>query len=41
MNKYQYDDEYFIADEAKIFPSHLTYEEEEIFSYQLKYGKRK
>ena len=41
MNKYQYDDEYFIADEARIFPSFLNYEEEEAFSCQLRYGKRK
>ena len=31
MHKYQYDDEYFIAEEANIFPSFLTYEEEELF----------
>ena len=39
MNKYQYDDEFFLADEANIFPSHLTYEEEEIFIRYLNYGK--
>ena len=39
MNKYQYDDEYFIAEEAKMFLTFLDYEEEEAFARILSYGK--
>lgn len=39
MNKYQYDDQYFIAEEANVFLSFLDYEEEEAFSRHLHYGK--
>lgn len=41
MNKYQYDEEYIIAEEAKLFFFFLDYEEEEAFSRQLRYGKYK
>ena len=39
MNKYQYDDEYYIAEEANVFLSFLNYEEEEAFARALIYGK--
>lgn len=39
MNKYQYDDEYFIAEEAGLFQLFLDIEEEEAYSRYLKYGK--
>jgi len=39
MNKYQYDDEYFIAEEANLFLYFLDYEEEEAFAQHLCYGK--
>ena len=35
MNKYQYDDQYFIAEEAHLFLSFLDYEEEEAYSRAL------
>ena len=39
MNKYQYDEEYVIAEEAKLFLSFLDYEEEEAYSRHLKNGR--
>lgn len=39
MNKYQYDDEYFIAVNAGIFLSFQDYEEEEAFLHALHNGK--
>lgn len=41
MNKYQYDDEYFIAVESdNVFLDFLDYEEEEAFARTLTYGRR-
>ena len=40
MNKYQYDDEYFIAAEANVFLSFLDFEEEEAFARSLRNGKK-
>lgn len=40
MNKYQYDDEYFIAEEANVFLKFNDFEEEEAFAHVLYYGKR-
>lgn len=41
MNKYQYDDEYFIAAENNnVFLQFLDYEEEEAFARVLTYGRR-
>ena len=39
MNKYQYDNEYFLAEEANIFFSFLDPEEEEAYARTLKNGK--
>lgn len=39
MNKYQYDDQYFLANEADIFIHFENYEEEEAFAHYLIYGK--
>ena len=39
MNKYQYDDEYFIAITADVFLSFSDYEEEEAFARALHNGK--
>ena len=39
MNKYQYDDEYFIAEQNNIFLKFSDYEEEEAFSRVIHYGK--
>ena len=39
-NKYQYDDEYFIAVESDFFPKHLNYEDEVAFFRALCYGRR-
>ena len=39
MNKYQYDDQYFIAEEANVFFHFLDLEEEEAFARHLSYGK--
>ena len=35
MNKYQYDDEYFIAAESNVFLNFSDYEEEEAFARHL------
>lgn len=40
MNKYQYDDVYFIADEANVFLPFEDYEEEEAFARDLMYGRK-
>lgn len=41
MNKYQYDDEYFIAVESgNVFLVFPDYEEEEAFARTLTYGRR-
>ena len=39
MRKYQYDDVYFIAKQANIFPLYADYEQEEAFSRIVNYGK--
>lgn len=39
MNKYQYDDEYFIAEEANVFLKFDNFEEEEAFARHLFYEK--
>lgn len=41
MNKYQYDDEYFIAVESRnVFLDFFDYEEEEAFARVLMHGRR-
>ena len=39
MNKYQYDDVYFIAEESEVFLTFSDYEEEEAYARHLIYGK--
>lgn len=39
MWKYQYDDEFYIAEEAHVFPDFLKSEEEEAYAAYLQYSK--
>lgn len=40
VNKYQYDDEYFVALEGEVFLKFDDYEDEEAFARYLMYGRR-
>ena len=39
MRRYQYDDEYFIAEKGEVFLRFVEYEEEEAFARYLEYGR--